>query len=85
MRCSFLIASALAAVATAQDTLHFIHPHPLAGTELTAENVDTILGHYGKPPEGCASDEQAFQISGVPGMVNTSLTAVLLRCCASTS
>eukprot|EP00934_Nitzschia_sp_Nitz4_P008105 Nitzschia sp. Nitz4//scaffold176_size46146//26422//27093//NITZ4_007193-RA/size46146-augustus-gene-0.5-mRNA-1//-1//CDS//3329539018//8095//frame0 len=55
--------------AEAHPTLHFIHPHPLAGEPLTADNAAAILGHYGKPPASCEGDEEAFQISGVPGAV----------------
>jgi hypothetical protein len=50
--------------------LHFLAPHPMAGQMLTAEDAATMLGHYAKPPGGCMPDEQAFQISGVPGMVS---------------
>ena len=42
----------------------------LAGRNLRGPPGATILGHYGKPPEGCDADEKAFQISGVPGMVS---------------
>ena len=66
---SVLLMSALAIAAGADEApqLHLIEPELLASV---VTDVDaTMLGHYGKPPEGCAGDEKAFQISGVPGMV----------------
>ena len=36
--------------------------------ELVTSDAD-MLQHYGKPPDGCEADEQAFSIGGVPGMV----------------
>lgn len=61
----------LAGVSGVQE-LHFMEPHPLAGLAASAAEVDFgMLGHYGKPPADCEPDEQAFQISGVPGMVRS--------------
>lgn len=59
----------LLALASAETKFHFLEPHPLAGTLASDEDLAGMLGHYGKPPTDCEADEQAFQISGVPGMV----------------
>lgn len=50
-------------------TLHFLAPHPLAGSAVDPGMAMAMLQHYGKPPAECGSDEKVFQIAGVPGMV----------------
>ena len=49
--------------------LHFLAPHPLAGSPVDPAMATAMLQHYGKPPEECGSDEKVFQIAGVPGVV----------------
>ena len=54
-----------------QVTLHFLAPHPLAGSPLDPGMAAAMLQHYGKPPTECGADEKVFQIAGVPGVVCT--------------
>jgi hypothetical protein len=65
MRFFLLVASTLAALTAAADitTLHLVIPDALEATS----DAD-MLQHYAKPP-ACDSDEQAFAIGGIPGMV----------------
>ena len=74
MRLSILIASSLAAVVAAETTtLHF-----MTSALESASDADAppMLQHYGKPPDGCDADEQAFSISGIPGSVRYSFISV---------
>ena len=58
-------------VASAMETLQLLHPHEDFAQDIVATS-DANLEHYGHPPDGCDSDEKAFQIQGVPGMVRRS-------------
>ena len=67
MRLSIFLAYAFASVAAAETTtLHFM---PQALEAAADAGGPPMLQHYGKPPDGCDADEQAFSIQGIPGSV----------------
>ena len=52
----------------------------MAADEAGSLHDSSKLGHYGPPPDGCESDEQAFQISGIPGGICAAKCTEFMPC-----
>ena len=72
MRVSILALLSLTVSALEQGTLDL--------TALSGATADGPLGHYGPPPDGCAQDEKAFQIQGIPGGICAAKCTDFLPC-----
>lgn len=81
----FAISFVLSFIAAGATNLELIVP--AADVEAVADHTAETrtfdappLGHYGPPPNGCESDEKAFQISGIPGGVCAAKCTDFLPC-----